>query len=426
MSAQFISRKILIVATNDSGGAGTAMYRMFLGLKELGYNVRFLVKHKSLNNDEIIDFKKNKKNDYINKFINICLRFLNINLQKSFQTNFDYYFFNKYEKQFDSVLESYNLNIDFIPDIIIGTWISGFFNLKSIGLLANKYNSKLYLLMNDMAHLTGGCHYAWDCNGYLKDCNNCPAIIEDNYKDIARLNLIEKRKSIEKFKIKLIAGSQSTYSQAKKSLLFNNQEEIQIFNGLIDFKTFNPLKRKIARQVFDLQIGTKIIFCGALDFNEKRKGFKELKDVLTSLSTMEISIKNEIIVMMIGRKMENLNIPNLKFKFIDHIKDQLLFSLAYQACDVYVSPSIEDSGPMMVVESLACGTPVVGFDIGFVNSLISNGENGFKIKSFDTQCMSEKISEILSLKSNFFVESCFKSVNDKFSLNNLNKIFQKL
>jgi glycosyltransferase involved in cell wall biosynthesis len=91
-----------------------------------------------------------------------------------------------------------------------------------------------------------------------------------------------------------------------------------------------------------------------------------------------------------------------------------------------VSPSIEDCGPMMIVESLACGTPVIGFDIGLVSSLISNGENGFKIKKFDTLNMSEKIVEILSFESNHFDTQCINTVKYKFSLNSLNEMVQKL
>ncbi|HAK12692.1 MAG TPA: glycosyl transferase family 1, partial [Chitinophagaceae bacterium] len=31
----------------------------------------------------------------------------------------------------------------------------------------------------------------------------------------------------------------------------------------------------------------------------------------------------------------------------------------YQLADLFISPSIEDAGPMMILESLPCGTPVI-------------------------------------------------------------------
>ena len=60
------------------------------------------------------------------------------------------------------------------------------------------------------------------------------------------------------------------------------------------------------------------------------------------------------------------------------------------------------------------------------STLISNGENGFKIIDFDTFSMSEKIAEILSSKSNYFTAKCIKSVSYKFSLNCLEEMAQKL
>jgi hypothetical protein len=41
---QFLGKKILIISTSDSGGAGTAVYRILLGLNDLGYDTKLLVK----------------------------------------------------------------------------------------------------------------------------------------------------------------------------------------------------------------------------------------------------------------------------------------------------------------------------------------------------------------------------------------------
>jgi glycosyltransferase involved in cell wall biosynthesis len=251
-------------------------------------------------------------------------------------------------------------------------------------------------------------------------------LIDINSKNQAKKNLLEKKSSLKKYNIKLIAGSDLTKIQASNSFLFNTQSEILVFNGLIDFEIFNSLKRNIAKFVFDIPRETKVIFCGALNFKVKRKGYSELKDVLHALSNKKFEFKSELVVLIVGNVTERITIPNLNIKFINYINDPLLFSLAYQASDVFVSPSIEDCGPMMVVESLACGTPVVGFNIGLVSSLITNGENGYKILDYDTNEMSEKIADILSLKSDYFAANCVKSVIDKFALSSLNELVQKL
>lgn len=422
-----IPKKILILSTSDSGGAGIAIYRFYQGLKELGYDTKLVVKIKTQNDAEVIQFHNKNKFILINRIIKkINKKFKNKSFAHKYKTISDYCFYDFYENKFDNVFEGYELSINFIPDIIIAAWGSNFLNFKSLGELALKFNAKSFFLMNDMGHLTGGCHYNWSCNGYLEGCINCPAIIETEFKNQPNQNILDKRKSINQYNIKIIAGSELTKLQASNSFLFKTQSDIQIFNGLIDFNIFNPLKRTIAKHVFDIPSDAKVIFCGAYDFKEKRKGFNELKNVLYELSLIDFSFKSDIIVLVVGNIQENIIIPKLKFKFINYINDQLLLSLAYQCSDVFVSPSIEDCGPMMVVESLACGTPVIGFDIGLVSSLISNGENGFKIKNFDTLNMSEKIVEILSFKSNHFNNNCINTVKYKFSLNSLSEMVQKL
>ena len=56
--------------------------------------------------------------------------------------------------------------------------------------------------------------------------------------------------------------------------------------------------------------------------------------------------------------------------------DRKTLDMAYKAASVFVCPSLEDSGPLMVSEALVAGTPIVGFKTGILPDLIVPFETG--------------------------------------------------
>ena len=86
------------------------------------------------------------------------------------------------------ISEVTNLKIeDFDPD-------QKFLTFKNLFEINQKTKAPIALYMMDMATVTGGCHYAWDCKGYLNNCGSCPGIYSDDPNDISRKNLLFKKK----------------------------------------------------------------------------------------------------------------------------------------------------------------------------------------------------------------------------------------
>jgi glycosyltransferase involved in cell wall biosynthesis len=48
----------------------------------------------------------------------------------------------------------------------------------------------------------------------------------------------------------------------------------------------------------------------------------------------------------------------------------------YHEADLFLLPSQREGMPVSIIESLACGTPVIATDVGQISELIINGENG--------------------------------------------------
>jgi glycosyltransferase involved in cell wall biosynthesis len=67
----------------------------------------------------------------------------------------------------------------------------------------------------------------------------------------------------------------------------------------------------------------------------------------------------------------------------------------YQAADAYVLPSLQDNLPNTVVESLACGTPVVAFRSGGLADMIENGVTGRLADPFSPASLASAIKDTI-------------------------------
>ena len=88
----------------------------------------------------------------------------------------------------------------------------------------------------------------------------------------------------------------------------------------------------------------------------------------------------------------DLNFPSTSVGFVH---DPARLATLYAAADVFVIPSMQDNLPTTVLESSACGTPCVAFDIGGIPDMIIHNENGYLARKFDVVDLAHGIKLIL-------------------------------
>jgi D-inositol-3-phosphate glycosyltransferase len=77
-------------------------------------------------------------------------------------------------------------------------------------------------------------------------------------------------------------------------------------------------------------------------------------------------------------------------------RDQEQLALYYAAADVCAVPSLTESFGLVALESMACGTPVVGTRVGGLQTLIEDGESGLLVPAGDYQALAESIARVLT------------------------------
>ena len=410
-----IKKKILLLSSGDINGAYEYVYRLAVLFKSEGHQVKMLVKNKTKSDDFIVvynDVPKPFKRKTIFERLFFKIKHKLISKKPNPKIEFDStYAFISLEETSINVSESQIVNlIGFTPEFIFSGMTDGFMNSTDLLNLQQFTSSQVYNISVDMNHFTGGCHFAWDCKGYIEGCNACPAIKSEFEKNRAKINFETKYSNAKLGNFKILTGSGWTMKQAKESLVYKNQSEIININSLIDITILNSKSRPFAKKIFNLENEKFYILMGCQHAKDKRKGFEYLVESLKILENkLSPDLKNKIEVIIVSRDVsESFNEIPFSKKHIDYIKDYRLLSLLYQASDVFVNSSIEDSGPMMVSEALACGTPVVGFDMGVVNNMVITGYNGYKATLKDAEDLARGIETILLLSNDEYV--CY-SVN---------------
>lgn len=397
-----ISPKALIFSTYDSnGGASELTYRMAKALIDNGFQVEMLVRHKTTNESFIHVIPQPKINkSFIRRIINKLKRILYIKTP-AFKTKPEYAFFPDEDEATNHITADEIINkISFTPDYILAGLTYGFVNTAILAELQKKTGAKTLQVMYDMSSLTGGCHVSWGCEGFKADCNSCPGILNNQFKDYAKTNLELKHKNIKNGNVGLLVPRAWSLFQANSSMLFRNGQKIS-FNIPLDLDLFTNANRDLAKLIFNIPQNCKVIFAGSNNAKDERKGRKYLVKALDLFwDRINDKERDKIIIILAGNyNHKDEQTSGIKFKkhLMEYIKDYRLLSLVYQASDIYVNPSLEDGGPMMVTEALACGTPVVGFEMGYLfdNTYIKDGYNGYRVKMKDTMALSVAIEKVV-------------------------------
>jgi glycosyltransferase involved in cell wall biosynthesis len=277
------------------------------------------------------------------------------------------------------------------PDVINLHWINnGYLKIETIA----KFKKPIVWTLHDMWAFTGGCHYNGDCMNYTNSCGTCPQLHSNKEKDLSRWIWQRKAKAWQNLNLTIVTPSHWLAKCAASSSLFKDTRIEVIPNGL-DTIQYRPIQKSVARSILGLPEDKQLILFGAMSAaSDPRKGFSLLQSALQKLSQSGWGAQVELVIFGASQP-QNLPELGLKSHYLGRLNDDISLSLVYAAADVFLAPSIQDNLPNTVMESLACGTPCVAFDIGGMPDMIEHQQNGYLAKPFDTEDLAKGIVWVL-------------------------------
>lgn len=243
----------------------------------------------------------------------------------------------------------------------------------------------------DMNAFTGGCHYDNGCGKFRQRCGSCPQLGSQDGHDLSNQIWERKRRAFELIspdRLHIVTTSRWLATEIKASSLLRSRPLTVIPQG-IDVEVFAPRGWKFARDVLGIPLDAKVVLFVAASTGNQRKGFHLLAQALKDLG----DLANVFFISVGGGKpVIDAQIPYLHIGKIDN--DRFL-SVIYSAADVFVVPSLQDNLPLTALEALACGTPVVGFDVGGIPEMVRPGVSGLLAPAYDVTGLRDAIVALL-------------------------------
>lgn len=296
-------------------------------------------------------------------------------------------------------------------DILIIAWsIGGFLNLRSYRKLL-ELNKPVIFIMRDMWLFTGGCHHSFECNSFEIACGNCP-VFNDHGKFLAKKLLKLKQKVFGSFDKYVVVGpSKWIVDKARASALFENRRVLHIPN-FVPTHLFKQIGNSMASEYFEIDSRKFVIGFGAKGgVDNPYKGFSYLIEALKVLGRR---FDHSSVHLLIYGAEDNSSLRELvpfEMTFTGFIYDDRAMNLCYNAMDVFVVPSLADNLPSTVLESLASGTPVVGFETGGIPEMIKHKSNGYIANYRDFNDLANGIQFVMENEIQGFLLDQFQENN---------------
>lgn len=293
---------------------------------------------------------------------------------------------------FNKIQDIYDFFVILIPQDMITS--------KSILFLFEKYNKPVLIMCPDMYYFTGNCFFPNSCNNYLEECKDCPAYKAVGLKDKAHNNFVFKKSVFENIKCAFICNTQDFNFVSRSNII--SPHKLFVSSFILDVDIFKPYDKDYSRNHFCIpKDKTFIIMARYIDPNNvdwNRKGGDYFLKIMNSLyNRISQEERNRSLLLFVGTKEVN---PTLDFKIdtlcVGNLNREDLI-LAYNASSLFFCSSINDSGPSMVNQSMACSTPVIAFNQGTSIDVLINGVNGYKSDLYDCDSMTDSLVSMLRM-----------------------------
>ena len=280
------------------------------------------------------------------------------------------------------------------PDMVVaGNLHSAGPDPWQLGLIAERYPT--LAVLHDFWLLTGRCAYPSPCTKFKSGCDaSCPTAEEYPRLDPDKIAGAWSRKQKLLFsdnQLMLLGNSRWTCDFARETMATTGNgrkgRPVEQFRLSFPLEIFRTKDRQTCRAILGLPADRFIVLLSG-DLYDLRKNTRLALDALASLRLPNLTIVS------LGQKRDGEHFPFADIRRLGHLSDPEQLASFYAAADLYVAPSREETFGQVFIESIACGTPVIGVRASGMQEAVVEGLTGLLVEEFSTEALAAAIYEL--------------------------------
>lgn len=248
-------------------------------------------------------------------------------------------------------------------DLLHLHWVGSFVDFESF---FPRVSVPVVWTLHDQNPYLGGFHYQGDV-----DAASGLLPLEYRFRDI-------KRRALAGLKLAVAGNSDWNRNQAPTTGVLPETTRFRRIYLPLDTDEYRPLNRADCRSQLGIGRDRFVVGFASAGLGNRRKGFRDLLEALHRLSP---ALRQRTTLLSFGRQPSRSvrEQAGIDWKHLGPLHGGAAQSVAYSAMDLFVIPSVEEAFGQTPLESLACGTPVIGTAVGGIPEIVIDGETGLLV-----------------------------------------------
>ena len=279
----------------------------------------------------------------------------------------------------------------FHPDVVHLHCLNGhFINVFRLLDYLKKADIPTVLTLHAEIMHTAGCEHAFDCQKWIEGCYDCDSVrgyVTHFFRDDARYAYARMKAAFSGFRNLTVVGvSDWLVNRAKQSAVFQDSEaEFDTIENGLDLKAFHPVELNDNPLKASIDNHKPIILHVTPNFNHPLKGGKYVLKLAEA--------RPEWAFVIVGYNGDGLLPKNVIP--VSHTQNKEELVNYYNLASLTLLTSKRETFSMVCAESLACGTPVVGFKAGGPESVFV-GDYAKFVEYGNTRMLEEAVEDVLN------------------------------